>query len=138
MRSPTGKHLGSCLCGEVRFEVLGDFEQFFLCHCARCRKDTGSAYAANLFSQDAQINWLSGQSVIRTYRVPSTRHEKSFCAACGSAVPGLQMNGGLLVVPAGSLDTPIDIRPTAHISTGSRADWDQHLEEIPQVDGLPG
>jgi len=137
MRNQTGKHQGSCLCGDVRFEILGAFEQFFLCHCARCRKDTGSAYAANLFSQSAQLNWLSGQSAIRTYQVPSTLHQKSFCSGCGSAVPGLQMKGGLLVVPAGSLDTPVPLRPTAHICTASRADWDEKLEEVPQIEGLP-
>jgi hypothetical protein len=40
---------GSCLCGAVSFEVSGAFDSFFLCHCSRCRKDTGSAHAANLF-----------------------------------------------------------------------------------------
>jgi len=132
------KHRGSCQCGTVRFEILGAFEHFFLCHCRRCRKDTGSAHAANLVSKDAQIHWLSGQSEVRTYRVPSTRHEKSFCANCGSAAPTVQMDGALLVVPAGSLDTPVDLRPDAHISMGSRADWDQALEAVAQIDGLPG
>ena len=37
-------HRGSCLCGKVTFEIEGNFEQFFLCHCERCRKDTGSAH----------------------------------------------------------------------------------------------
>jgi hypothetical protein len=40
---------GSCLCGEIRFEIEGEFERFYLCHCEYCRKDTGSAHAANLF-----------------------------------------------------------------------------------------
>ena len=40
---------GSCLCGEIRFEIEGEFELFYLCHCEYCRKDTGSAHAANLF-----------------------------------------------------------------------------------------
>lgn len=29
------KYLGSCLCGEVTFEVDGDFGDFYLCHCGR-------------------------------------------------------------------------------------------------------
>ena len=37
----SNKHSGSCLCGAVRFEVAGDFERFYLCHCEHCRKDTG-------------------------------------------------------------------------------------------------
>lgn len=128
---------GSCLCGEVRFEVVGSFERFFLCHCGRCRKDTGSAHAANLFSSTAKIHWLAGQTKIKTFHLPSTRHQKSFCVECGSAVPSAQMDGALLVVPAGSLDSAIDSRPEAHIFVGSRANWDRSLEDVPRVDGLP-
>lgn len=138
MSDQTRTHRGACQCGTVRFEIVGAFEHFFLCHCRRCRKDTGSAHAANLFSRTAQIRWLSGEAAVRTYRVPSTQHEKSFCAHCGSAAPAVQMDGALLVVPAGSLDTPVDLRPGAHICMGSRADWDQALDAIPQIAGLPG
>ena len=134
----SNKHLGSCLCGAVRFEILGDFERFFLCHCGRCRKDTGSAYAANLFSSTAKVNWLSGQAGIKTFRLPSTRQEKSFCLECGSAVPGIQMDGAVLVVPAGSLDSAIETRPDAHICVASSAGWDRRLEDVHRFDGLPG
>lgn len=51
---------GSCLCDEITFVIEGEFEQFFFCHCERCRKDTGSAHAANLFSSTAKLSWLSG------------------------------------------------------------------------------
>lgn len=129
---------GSCLCGTVKFQISGDYENFFLCHCERCRKGTGSAHAANLFSSTATINWVSGNESIQTYRVPETRHEKSFCIKCGSALPSVQLEGALVVVPAGSIDSAIDIRPSAHICFASRADWDAHLEDIPKVDGLPG
>ncbi|MDR3376862.1 MAG: GFA family protein, partial [Ancalomicrobiaceae bacterium] len=125
----TRQTLGSCQCGTVRFQISGEFESFFLCHCARCRKDTGSAHAANLFSSTAEITWLSGRDSIKTYRIPTTRHERSFCVECGSALPGVQLNGALLVVPAGSLDSAIDIRPNAHICLGSRAEWDFQLED---------
>ena len=131
------KHVGSCLCGEIRFEIGGEFERFFLCHCGRCRKGSGSAHAANLFSSRATITWLSGEPKIRTFRVPSSRHQRSFCADCGAAVPSVQMNGALLVVPAGALDSELEIRPDAHICAASRAGWDQDLEDIPRLDGLP-
>jgi len=130
--------VGSCLCGTITFSIAGGFDCFFLCHCSRCRKDTGSAHAANLFSTTATLTWLSGREQVRTYRVPDTRHERCFCGSCGSAVPGAQAGGALLVVPAGCLDSAINIRPTAHICVASRAGWDQDLEKVPRVDGLPG
>ena len=50
-------HVGSCLCGTVRFKVEGEFDSFYLCHCQHCQKDTGSAHAANLFSSSAKLIW---------------------------------------------------------------------------------
>lgn len=131
------KHEGSCLCGAVRFEIDGDFERFFLCHCEYCRKDSGSAHAANLFSTRARLRWLAGEAQVRRYDLPQTRHSKSFCSHCGSALPQLQMDGALLVVPAGSLTTDVPIRPDAHLFVASRANWDDALEQVAKIERLP-
>ncbi|WP_343218940.1 GFA family protein [Cerasicoccus fimbriatus] len=131
------KYPGSCLCGEVKFEIIGDFESFYLCHCDRCRKDTGSAHAANLFSRTAKMVWISGKNGVRTFTLPSTRHIKSFCATCGSALPSTQMKGDLLVVPAGSLNCELPIRPNAHIFLSDKATWDEKLDELQGFEELP-
>ncbi|MDG9670541.1 GFA family protein [Hahella sp. CR1] len=130
----SARHHGSCLCGEVRFEIEGDFESFYLCHCEHCRKDTGSAHASNLFSTSAQLVWLSGEEQVKTFMLPGTQHCKSFCSHCGSALPNIQMNGQLLAVPAGSLDSKVTIKPNAHIFVESRAEWDTELEKAPMVE----
>jgi hypothetical protein len=129
---------GQCLCGAVKFRISGVFESFFLCHCARCRKDSGSAHSANLFSSKASVSWLSGEKNIKQFRLSGTRHVKCFCTDCGSALPFLQKDDGMLVVPAGSVDSRISIRPIAHICFSSRADWDNDLATIEKIDGLPG
>ncbi len=131
------KRSGSCLCGEVTFELDGDFDHFYLCHCSLCRKDSGSAHGANLFSSSATLTWLSGEEKITHFTLPGTRHHKSFCSLCGSALPNMQMDGKLLVVPAGSLDCDFDMRPTAHIFVASKAHWDKDLDDIPQIDTFP-
>lgn len=127
----------SCQCANVRFRIDGTFDGFFLCHCSRCRKDTGSAHGANLFSATAKLTWLAGGDTVRTYRVPGTRHQRSFCPNCGSGMPGFHAERALLVVPAGGIDTPFERRPDAHIFVASRAAWDAHLETVPAFDGLP-
>ncbi|MZR63357.1 GFA family protein [Alcanivorax sp. DP30] len=129
-------YLGSCLCGTVKFEVKGSFDSFYLCHCRYCQKDTGSAHAANLFSQSASLIWHSGADGVTSFSLPGTRHSKSFCKACGSAVPNT-MIPGLLVVPAGCLDTTIAMKPNAHIFLSSKAAWDESLAEVPEFEGLP-
>ena len=130
------RHKGSCLCGTVKFEVRGDFESFYLCHCKYCQKDTGSAHAANLFSQSAELSWLAGAEAVTSFTLPGTRHHKSFCKFCGSALPSVQL-ANLVVVPAGSLDTEVDVLPNAHIFTSSSSPWSDALGDVPKFKELP-
>lgn len=128
---------GSCLCGGVTFEIEGEFERFFICHCSYCRKDTGSAHAANLFTKASALTWLSGQKKVKDFQLASTRHVKSFCSECGSALPNTGMGGDICIVPAGCLDDEVTIKPEAHIFTASQASWEQELASIRAFPGFP-
>jgi hypothetical protein len=130
------KYLGSCLCKEIVFEFNGEFKKFFLCHCSRCRKATGSAHAANLFLNTAEFKWVKGEPLVKTYRLSNTRFVKSFCAHCGSALPTVGQNNSILI-PAGSLDCDVDISPQGHIHMSSKANWDQNLEQVEKFNALP-
>ncbi|MCB5213262.1 GFA family protein [Rheinheimera aquimaris] len=134
----TTQHQGSCLCQAVKFSLCGEFSSFFLCHCSRCQKDTGSAHAANLFAPEATLNWLQGETSVTTYQHANTRHSKSFCKHCGSALPTVAASIGCVVVPAGCLDSEVTIAPTAKIFVKSRASWAKDLNAVPSCDGLPG
>lgn len=129
-------YFGSCLCGTVSFEVKGNFDSFYLCYCRHCQKDTGSAHSANLFSESAILVWRTGEGSINSFTLAGTRHNKSFCRSCGSALPSIQ-SSGLLVVPAGCLDTELSMLPTALIFTSSKATWNDELEEVTAFKGLP-
>lgn len=131
------RNFGSCLCEQIKFEIDGNFEHFYLCHCKYCQKDTGSAHAANLFSTTAKLIWVSGQEKIKVFNLPGTLHAKSFCKECGSALPNLQMEGKLLAVPAGSLNSDLKIAPEAHIFYSSKACWDEELEKIKKFETFP-
>lgn len=131
------KHRGSCLCKSVEYAIQGDFESFFLCYCVHCQKDSGSAHAANLFSSSATLNWIKGRENIKTYQLDNTHHAKSFCRNCGSAMPIHDEKLNLLVVPAGSLDTILDVKPDARIFLGSKASWVDKLDDITGFEKLP-
>jgi len=122
-------YLGSCFCEKVAFEIKGEFNKFFFCHCSRCRKGTGTVHGTNLFSKTAKFNWASGEEFVKTYEVANSKFSKSFCKNCGSAVPTVRDNNSI-VVPAGSLDSDIDSSPTGHIHMASKANWDQNLDQV--------
>ncbi len=127
---------GECLCGAVRFAASGPVHAMYLCHCSRCRKETGSAHAANIFLRDATLTWTRGGDSVRRYALPGTRKARSFCTTCGS--PVARAAGATVIVPAGALDTPLTFAPTAHIFCDSRAPWEDLLPATPRHAALPG
>ena len=90
-----------------------------------------------IYSRGMPPNWVSGQYKVKQFNLPATRHSKCFCSTCGSALPMIQMNGRLPVVPAGSLDSKLHMRPDAHIFISSKACWEEALDQVPRVDRLP-
>ena len=114
---------GSCLCGEIRFEIADEFDHFQLCHCSQCQKSTGTAHASNLFTDPKHITWLSGQADLVRYDVPGRRISNVFCKQCGSRMPWLSLSGETLAVPAGCLDHTPSLSPKANIFWPERADW---------------
>ncbi|MCS6972640.1 MAG: GFA family protein [Turneriella sp.] len=115
---------GSCLCGKVRYVVKGPFLRFFFCHCSRCRRATGSAHAANLFTRAGNVTFTAGEDSIRRYDLPEAQHfSRAFCTICGSAVPYLSRDGRVHVVPAGPLGDFDARKVDANVFWDSRAVW---------------
>ena len=129
---------GGCLCGDVTYEATGEPKRFYHCHCARCRKVTGTGHASNLFLQPATLTWLTGEEQIRAFKVPEAqRFTNSFCANCGSRVPRQARDSDIVMIPAGSLDDAAPIMPQARIFSGSRASWSCTDDEIPVYPEYP-
>jgi hypothetical protein len=123
---------GSCLCGGVKYEVAGEAQRFFHCHCSRCRKATGTGHASNLFLQPAELKWLSGEDQVRAFKLPEAkRFTNNFCATCGSRLPRQPKDSDMVLIPAGSLDDAAPIKPQARIFSESRASWSCADDELP-------
>lgn len=119
---------GSCLCGKVTYTLNNDFKRFYLCHCRQCQKITGSAHVAHLFTDPDNIQWLSGQTLLKRFESPQRDFTKVFCNECGCGLPFVNKSGKALIVPAGSLDGEPNISPNANIFWDERAAWyDQSL-----------
>ncbi|MGH1539419.1 MAG: GFA family protein [Arenicella sp.] len=114
---------GGCLCGDVTFEVKPEFKAFYLCHCKQCQQLTGSAFAANLFTEPDNIVWLKGQDKVTAYVHPTREFTQSFCSSCGSAVPAINKSGKSLIVPSGSLLQDHEAVPDANIFSTEKVCW---------------
>lgn len=129
---------GSCLCGSMQYSVSGEPTGFYHCHCSRCRKFSGTGHATNIRVDTQHITWNQGQSLIKSYKVPEAeRFRNDFCGECGSPVPRYFREAGFVVIPAGTLDHDIEIKPEARIFYGSRTDWSCCDDELPVFEEYP-
>lgn len=123
---------GSCLCGEVAFEIRGAPIRMMNCHCTRCRRGRSSAHATNLFYKLDDFCFVRGESDIGSYKVPEAqRFTVAFCRHCGASAPRVAKEHGFVVVPAGSLDGDPGARPQAHIFTAHKANWYDITDSLP-------
>ena len=129
---------GSCLCGKVSYEVSGNLGIFQYCHCSRCRKFTGSAFASNLLVLKEHFKWITGKDLVQCFEPKETKHfATSFCRNCGSSLPWLGKTKKAIVIPAGTLNTEPPIKPTQNIFWKSKAPWFKDSSELIKYDELP-
>ena len=129
---------GSCLCGGIAFEINGRLTPMQYCHAARCRKATGSAFAAELLALAADLRWIRGQDLITVYEAPLLRepppYRHSFCRICGSPVPVALEGTHFVVLHAGGLDGEPATRAFRHIFVGQKAPWHTITDDMPQYE----
>lgn len=131
------RYSGECLCGSTRYSISGSRPKaMFLCHCSRCRKETGTIHGANLFFDNARLTWERGEENCAFFNVQGTQHSRCFCKICGSPLPRVERTTHV-VVPAGTLDDDRSVTPTAHIFVGSRSAWEDELVNLPRFEELP-
>lgn len=71
--SPMPPYRASCLCGAVALEIHGGIDAIIHCHCSRCRKSSGSAYATNGFIGRSGRCITHGEAQVRSYEVKPGR-----------------------------------------------------------------
>ena len=126
---------GGCLCGAVRFEIEGGIRNIVYCHCSRCRKAQGSAFAANGIVAAEGFRIVGGEDRLTGYE-STPGQTKYFCSSCGSPIISrTESRPGEVRVRLGTIESEITERPEAHIFAGSKACWEEITGDLPQYDG---
>jgi len=114
---------GSCLCGDVAFELTGTLTSIELCHCDKCKKAYGAPFAATLYGKKTGFRWLWGEEQVVSYDAPledaPPAYRHSFCSRCGSPLPLVWSALPIVEVPATSLDASPPKLPPIRCSRAS-------------------
>ena len=125
---PAAVHAGRCLCGAVRYELLGTLRPVVACHCSQCRRTTGHFAAATAvpaerlrFVEDRGLRWYQSSATAR----------RGFCGECGSNLFWAPASGERIAVMAGTLDKPTGLAVAIHIFVDDAGDYYRLTDGLP-------
>jgi hypothetical protein len=126
-------HTGSCLCGNIRFEIAGELAGIQLCHCSQCRRAQGSAFAANMPVKAEDFRVVSGSP--KAFE-SSPGKERLFCGDCGSPIISrTRADPAMVRVRAGLIAEPVETKAVFHFHTDSKASWLTIADDLPRYPG---
>jgi hypothetical protein len=127
-------YTGACLCGGIRYEISGAITNIVCCHCSECRKAQGSAFATNGVVAANEFTLTAGEQLLTRYE-PSPGYAKYFCSLCGSPIISKsEQKPSVVRVRIGTIESDIAERPMAHIFVGSKANWEEVNDALPQFE----
>ncbi|PIP03344.1 MAG: hypothetical protein COW18_01395 [Zetaproteobacteria bacterium CG12_big_fil_rev_8_21_14_0_65_54_13] len=135
---------GSCLCGQIRYEIRGEMGPIIHCHCPTCRKAHASAFSSVATVQLADLTFTAGEALLKNYE-SSPGKRRYFCSNCGSQIYARREDQQHYIFRMGTVDGDPGTRPARHIFTRYKAPWynigedlPEHLEWPPQAEPDPG
>jgi len=127
---------GGCLCGRVEYKVPDNLIYAGYCHCSECRRWTGSPFSATGGVKASDFTLSKGEAFLSSFK----KGENSlsyFCKHCSSIVYGEVPKHNMVFIMLGTLIQSPTLKPQWHIYTGSKVDWYQISDDLPQFTGAP-
>ena len=126
---------GSCLCGEVKFEIEGSLHNVSHCYCSMCCKSHGAAFATYAAMDPDKFKWVSGEELVKVY-ISSPEMGRCFCSKCGAPLGAVE-DSKVTYITMGTVDGDPGARPEANIFVASKASWYEITDTLPQHDEYP-
>ncbi|GAA0375886.1 GFA family protein [Bowmanella denitrificans] len=120
---------GSCLCGQVSYQINGPVGEIVHCHCRTCRKAHGAAFSSVASVQDRDFQ-LNGGALLKSFE-SSPGKRRFFCTECGTQIYAKRDNTEHVILRLGSLDDDPGSREAKHIWVADKASWYALRSDIP-------
>ena len=121
---------GGCLCGKVRYRVLGEPVATTLCHCRSCRRASGGTNVAWAVFEARDFKWLAAEPIAYS---SSRGIEWLHCNDCGSLVGYRRSSRPDNVdITTGTLDEPDRFPPAVEIWLEHKIGWETLDPKLPK------
>jgi hypothetical protein len=129
-------HEGGCLCGAVRYRVVGEPIAVSICHCINCQRNTGSAFSVNAIFGEGALTYQGSPSVYDD--IGDTGHvvRRVFCGTCGTPIESQSVYSvpNYVVVKTGTFDDPAHFVPDNEVYCVSALEWVTESADRPRYE----
>ncbi len=123
---------GSCLCGNVQYEIDGKPRYMYECYCGKCRAASGASFATNIIVDADKFRITAGRESLGAFE-SSPKKFRYFCSKCGSPIYSHgETTKHIVSVRSGTLKQDPALRIAYHAFVGSKAPWASICDEQPQ------
>ena len=121
---------GQCLCGAVTLAINSHPLAVTRCHCAHCKRQSGSLFSINLIMRERDVEATGKTQLFKDIGDSGKPVLRHFCPGCGSPLfVRAESMPGLIVVKAGVISDLEALRPTLEIYTAQAPGWLSLSEE---------
>lgn len=123
---------GGCLCGAVRYQILGPLRGVINCHCRMCTKLHGG-FGPHSKARKTDINIINEEGL--AWYQTSEIARRGFCQRCGSGLFWEPFDQDATGIVAGTLDGPTGLKTLGHIFLAEKTDFYEINDGLPRFDG---
>ncbi len=120
---------GSCLCGEVTYEVDRLDTPIGHCSCKTCRKAHSAAFNTAAGVKHENFRWLKGEHLLKAYE-SSPGKLRYFCSNCGSQLIAQLEGQDSVILRVATLDDAPPQVPEHHIFKSHEVRWLEYGSHI--------
>jgi hypothetical protein len=129
---------GGCMCGAVRYRISEKPLATGLCHCNRCRPQSGSAFSTIIIIKRSAFELEGPTSVFEDVGASGKRVGRRSCAKCGSPLTTeSDVAPEVMFVKAGCIDNNKWFRPAMELFVTRHRPWVAPVPGAQQFENNP-
>jgi hypothetical protein len=135
---PPERLTGGCMCGAVRYTIAEKPLATGLCHCDRCRPQSGSAFSTVIFVRRSAITITGDTAVFEDVGSSGLGVLRRYCPRCGSPLTTeADVTPEIMFVKAGGIDSNEWYQPVLEMFVGRRGRWVSPVPGATQFESNP-
>jgi ADP-ribosyl-[dinitrogen reductase] hydrolase len=120
---------GSCLCGDIHYEVTQLDSPIVHCSCQSCIKAHAAAFNTGAGVNRNHFKWTKGQESLSSYE-SSPGKLRHFCGRCGSQLLAEKEGQKNFILRVATLDDDPGVKPEYQIWKSHERPWLENHDKI--------